>query len=91
MLAADAARPGDLDGQATKILGKLNQDLEVWRSLSSRYTVELFCGLMMSEGSEGLELSSNTLSELGSRGIKLSLCLYGPLSGDREETPHPNG
>lgn len=84
-LSAKVAKPGDIDGQAKEILGKLNQDLEVWRSLSSRFKIDLFCGLMMKESNEGLSLSSKTLNELGSRGIQLDMCLYGPLKADLEQ------
>jgi hypothetical protein len=82
ILKAAVATPGNVDGQANEILGKLTQDMEVWRSLSSQYDMDLFCGLMMKYGDEGLEISSNTLQELGARGIRLGLCLYGPLRGD---------
>lgn len=82
MCKAEIATPGDLNGQANEILGKLTQDLEVWRSLSAKYKIDLFCGLMMKESNEGLSLSSNTLRELGVRGIELDLCLYGPLDSE---------
>ena len=84
MLNAEDASPGNIDGQAMEILGKLTQDLEVWRSLSSQFKIDLFCGLFMKVGDEGFELSADTMSELGSRGIKLDLCLYGPIREDIE-------
>ena len=87
ILKAAVATPGNVDGQANEILGKLTQDMEVWRSLSSQYDMDLFCGLMMKYGDEGLEISSNTLQELGARGIRLGLCLYGPLRGDIKQEP----
>jgi hypothetical protein len=52
----------------------------IWRSLTARYRVDLFCGWFMNEGGEGLEVSAETLSALGNRGIKLA-CIR-PLLND---------
>lgn len=81
---AKIAAPGDIDSQAREILGKLTPNIEVWRSLSSQYRIDLFCGLMMKETNEGLVISPDTLREMGIRGIELDLCLYCPLRGDME-------
>lgn len=83
-LKAEVAVPGDLNDQTMEILGKLTQDMDAWRSLSSRYKIDLFCGLWMKESNEGLLLNPNTLRELGLRGIILDLSLYAPSRGDAE-------
>lgn len=79
MLEAEDATPGNIDAQVNEILGKLPNDMKVWRIISSKYDLDLFCGFMMKETDEGLEISAKTLHELGTRGIKLELCLYAPL------------
>ena len=47
-----------------------------------RYDVDLFCGLFMREGNEGLAISSKYLAELGARGIEIGLDIY---AGDDDE------
>jgi hypothetical protein len=77
-LSARDTEPADVDEQVRDILAQLPADLDVWRSLTARYRVDLFCGWFMDEGDEGLEISAETMSALGDRGIKLGVCLYPP-------------
>jgi hypothetical protein len=53
-------------------------DIETWKALTSRFRVDLFCGLFMSGGNEGLAISPGVLFALGQRGIELALDVYGP-------------
>lgn len=78
ILKAADREPEDLDGQVSWLLDQLSDDLTVWRSLTTRFRVDLFCGLFMNSGDEGLTLAPHTLVALGSRGIPLGLCLYPP-------------
>ena len=78
--------PEDLDGQIREILGQLTTDLNVWKSLASRYKMDLFCGLFMECSNEGMNLSPESLLELGSRGIKIGFCIYAPISDEEEIT-----
>jgi len=75
-LEATEQEPADLDAQVAEILSKLTPDLDVWRSITSVYTADLFCGLFMKKTNEGLDLSSASLAALGSRGIELGLDIY---------------
>jgi hypothetical protein len=77
-LRAADAEPADMDSQISEILGKLPSDLDIWRSLGARYEIDLFCGWFMDETNEGLEISPETLSALGDRGVKLGIDLYAP-------------
>lgn len=77
-MAATETVPEDVDAQISEILGKLTPDLESWRSLASRFRVNLFCGLFMEEGNEGLSVSPSNLIALGERGIELDLDIYAP-------------
>jgi hypothetical protein len=78
-LEAADRQPEDLDGQVAEILGKLTKDLDVWRTISSTFKVDLFCGWFMEGGDEGLSISPKTMAALAERGIELDICLYGPL------------
>lgn len=80
-LHAPDAEPGDLDGQVSHILGKLTNDLAAWKHIADRFHIDLFCGLFMEGGMEGLSISPRSLMLLGERGIELGLDIY---SGDDE-------
>jgi len=75
-LQASETAPADLDAQVSEILSKLSSDLKIWSDLSARFDVDLFCGLFMDRGNEGLGVSPQTLRSLGERGIELSLDVY---------------
>lgn len=77
-LAATDTQPADIDQQVSELLGKLTDDLEAWRSISSKFKIELFCGWFLGSGNEGVEMRPDTLKALGDRGISLGLDIYGP-------------
>jgi hypothetical protein len=85
-IKTDRQKPGNLDDQIIKLLGRLNKDLTVWTALSAKYEIDLFCGCFMNETDEGIELSSETLKALGDRDIKLGLCIYAPIEADKSLT-----
>lgn len=70
--------PEDLDGQIAELLSKLTSDLEVWALIGSRFKLDIFCGLFMSNGNQGLSLSVASLDALSRRGIELCLDIYAP-------------
>jgi hypothetical protein len=76
-LSATKQAPGNLDAQIEEILSKLSSDLSVWKKVSERYRVDLFCGLFLKGVNEGLIISSNSLAALGNRGIEMELDIYG--------------
>ena len=77
-LEASEKTPGNLDEQVTEILSQLADSMDVWRSLSERYTLDLFCGIFMDSSMEGISLSAKSMLELGHRGIEIDLDIYGP-------------
>jgi hypothetical protein len=68
--------PADLDKQINELLRSVTSDVNVWRSLSERYSMDLFAGIFMSTGNDMLELSASTLAALGNRGISLMFDIY---------------
>lgn len=68
----------NIDKQISELLRQTTSDLTVWRELSRRFRVDLFCGWFMSASNEGVGISPTTMVALGSRGIALSLDIYGP-------------
>src|SRR5690348_13727958 len=51
-LEATEREPANLDEQIAELLAKLTSDLDVWRSITSVYTTDLFCGLFMDQANE---------------------------------------
>jgi hypothetical protein len=73
--------PGDLETQIREVFGALTDDLTVWRDLS-KYEPDLFVGLFMKEGNEGIDISTEALGLLSSRGVSIDLDIYGPTQDD---------
>jgi len=76
--------PGDLDAQIRELFGALSVDLSVWRELATKYKPDLFVGLFMKESNEGDGIGSECIGLLSSRGVSLSLDVYGPLTEPSE-------
>ena len=77
---AQDTEPENLDQQVVEMLNGLTTDLAVWRDLSSRYKVDVFCGWFMRESNEGVDIAPETLLALGQRNIALALDIYAPDS-----------
>jgi hypothetical protein len=82
---ASETSPADLDVQVKEILSRLSADLAVWKDLSTRFDIDLFCGWFMDKENEGIGISADTLRCLGERGIELSLDIYAG-DGDQVDT-----
>ena len=78
VLDAEEQVPADLNSQIVAILDRVTQDLGVWRTLSSQYRVDLFCGLFMQRADEGFSLHPATMQLLAERGIEFAIDLYAP-------------
>ena len=74
-LTAERREPEDLEAQVVELLGQLTNDLGIWDSLSC-YKPNLFCGIFMGSGNDGLPLSAKAMLALGQRGIALDLDIY---------------
>ncbi len=70
--------PGDLDGQFKQLFSELSADLEIWRSLASRFEADFWCGLFMTKGNEGFTLEPDTLAALSERGLRVHFDIYDP-------------
>lgn len=80
-LRAKDTEPEDLNAQVEELLAQLTPDLAVWRELSERYRIDLFCGLFMANGNDGVSIAPRILLALGERGIELELDIYSPTDG----------
>ncbi len=76
-LESISLEPGNIDAQIQELLGKLSPSIETWREISTRFEVDLFCGLFMVRSNEGISISAKSMTDLGRRGIELDLDIYG--------------
>lgn len=77
-LHASDKEPEDVNRQIAELLGKLTQDLQIWRELGKRFRIDFFCGWFMTESNEGVSITATALHALGERGIELDLDIYAP-------------
>lgn len=75
-LSAERREPGDLDAQISEIFDGLTNDMSIWQDLTSRFRADVFCGLFMEEGNEGISLSNETLQRLAERGLTIDFDIY---------------
>ena len=78
LYSVERREPGDLDGQIKELFDALTADLSIWRALAAKYKPDLFVGLFLKESNEGIEIGAECLDTLSSRGVSLSLDIYGP-------------
>jgi hypothetical protein len=58
------------------LLARLRSDPEVWASLTSRYEVDLFCGLFLTSSNRGFTLSPEVSQMLTDRKIEIGFDVY---------------
>jgi hypothetical protein len=75
-LQAQRRQPGDLDAQIDELLASLTDDIFIWQDLARRYQADIFCGLFLSQGNQGLGLHPETLAAVGQRSLQLGLDIY---------------
>lgn len=67
---------GDINQQIAKLFVGLSDDMAAWKELAKRFEGEIFVGLQLHELNEGLNLSAETIEEIGRRGLRLELDIY---------------
>lgn len=77
-LERDHFAAGDLDEKLKDLLEATTDDPDIWLGLHERFDVDIFAGLFMSEGNEGLTLTPSTMEALARRGLELHLDIYAP-------------
>ena len=77
-MEAPDTEPENFDYQVKVMLDGLTEDFSVWKSLSERFKIDMFCGWFKNESNEGVEIAPETLLALGQRHILLGLDIYSP-------------
>ena len=81
LLHGQVSPKADLEQQVRMLLEAVSDDLKVWKDLTSRFKVDIFCGLFLEEFNHGFELSPEILTALSDRGISIGFDIYGPVNG----------
>ncbi len=66
----------DLEEGLKILLGKLPSDAKLWRSLTTKYDVDVFCGLFLETSNRGFELSAKASKMLSHRHLTLGFDVY---------------
>jgi len=75
-LSAKDCEPENLDSQIAEIFEQLPDDLNVWRQLSARYELDIFCGIFVNRSNGVALISPESMKILSSRNIRLTLDIY---------------
>ena len=78
VIRAPTAHNGGLDVQLSALLARCTADLDAWNVVTSKWKVDLFCGLFMERPNRGLCLNADSLKRLAERGIALGFDIYAP-------------
>ncbi len=68
----------DLEEKVWDILKRVPSEQGVWKSLTGRYHVDLFCGVFLDKQNRGFGLSVKLMRELSRLGIEIGFDIYGP-------------
>jgi len=80
----------DVEKQLIELFAKLNTDLEVWRSLTSRYDAELFCGVFLSWFGHGFSMSPSLHRLLAERNLLITFDIYDEYDHDANQCLKPS-
>jgi len=76
-IRAQERSPTDPDAQIAELLARTTQDLAAWEAVRALGRIELFCGLHLGSGNEGLVIAPASLAALAARHVELGLDVYG--------------
>jgi hypothetical protein len=84
-IVAPTSKPAAIDEQVMYLLNGTTDDLDTWRDLARRHNAELFVGLFLERGNEGMGIRPETLAAIGARELELSLDIYSGYDNEDEE------
>ena len=76
LLSIDHQTGSTLETLINALLDRVTSNLTVWKELTSRFRVDLFCGLNMESWNRGLSFTPWTLNRIAERGLVLGLDIY---------------
>jgi len=88
LLEAADAEPGDLEAQIAEVLGRVTQDLHVWRQLVQKFEVDLYCGAFLRE--RNIDTLQAKFSEYAGKGLSRQRFWENDPDGPRMEQEDKN-
>lgn len=67
---------GDLENGIKTLLDSVSDDPEVWATLNSTYSIDLFCGLFLDAHNRGFSLSDKVSGMLSARRLEIGFDIY---------------
>lgn len=89
-LSTPESMGANIDYQVEWILRRLTKDLDIWKTITEKYAVDIFTGLFLEAMNRGILLIPNTMQKLSSRGIELGFDIYS-FEPDHAETDGADG
>ncbi len=82
-LVALPIRPGEaLEPQLEQLFASLNQNVDVWQSLTKRFKARFSVGAWIRSWNRGLEISPTLLKSISERGLGLGIDIYSDSEDD---------
>jgi hypothetical protein len=66
----------DIEEQLAELFSRLTSDCDVWRSLTTRYSADLFCGVFLSWFGHGFSMSPALHRALTDRNLLITFDIY---------------
>lgn len=66
----------DIEMQLVALFERLNEDLQIWQSLTTRFDAELFCGVFLSRQGRGFDMSPRLHRLLADRTLHIVFDIY---------------
>jgi hypothetical protein len=76
LLESNRPTDEDLEAQVLFLLGRVSSDEAVWRTLTDRFVVDVFCGVFLDDWNQGFALSPLVLTQLARRNLKIDFDIY---------------
>src|ERR1035441_6328213 len=75
-LTVESGRDDQIERGITTLLNRLPTSLELWRDLTRRYYIDIYCGLFLKTSNRVLELSPQLSRMLAARNMGIGFNLY---------------
>ena len=75
-LTVESDRKDDVEQGITALLNRLPTNLELWRGLTQRYYIDIYCGMFLRTSNRGFGLSPQLSRMLADRNLGIGFDLY---------------
>ena len=72
----DCDAQDDIEEGIKMLLARLPSETALWASLTTEYSVDVFCGLFMASSNRGFGISAETSKMLSDRHLEIGFDLY---------------